>query len=291
MTNRAQILSQRLEEAFGHIPVPEPEETVYDSSGDDLEFLEVAELLGGRHWRELDADDLMYQHDALAFLSPEDFRFYLPAFVRFALLDFDAADLIPTRRDPGRPARRSPDHLADVDVTAYAAIVDGAAGQGYQLAGFVRTFDEAPSDVAQIVVEYLDATGELVLDSFDTGQVSSPGEWQRVEDVRTAPAGTRSVRVRLLATRFTEGDNDAYFDALVLRSLATATLSVDDVELYEGDSGTTGAVFTVSLSCPVDGAVTVDFVTADSTALQRWDGRWVTESFTGFEYSTRCHLD
>jgi hypothetical protein len=156
----------------------------------------------------------------------------------------------------------------DVDVTAYAALVDGAAGQDYQFAGFVRTFDEAPGDVAQIVVEYLDATGELVLDHFDTGQISSPGEWRRIEDVRTAPEGTRFLRVRLLATRFTAGDNDAYFDALALRSLATATLAVDDVELYEGASETSDAVFTVTLSCPIDGTVTVDFATADGTAVQ-----------------------
>ncbi len=48
-------------------------------------------------------------------------------------------------------------------------------------------------------------------------------------------------------------------------------LTVGDVQLYEGDSGTTDAIFTVRLSCPVEGAVTVDFTTADGTAMAGTD--------------------
>jgi hypothetical protein len=153
----------------------------------------------------------------------------------------------------------------DVDMSAFADVIDGGE-QDFRFTGFVRTFDEAPSDVAQIVLEYRDGTG-LVLDTYDSGQVQSPALWQPLEDERTAPVGTRALRVRLLATRFTSGDNDAYFDALELRPLRTATLVVDDVELYEGDSGTSDAVFTVTLSCPVEGEVLVSFATADGTAL------------------------
>ncbi len=208
---------------------------------------------------------------------------------------------------------------------AYAPVIDGG-GQDFRFEGFVRTFEETPPDVAQIIVEYRDAGNQLVLDSFDSGEISSVLEWQQVDDLRTSPAGTGWIRVRLLASRFTGGDNDAYFDALSLRSLATAALSVDDVEIHEGvvaagnggggsdsdsdsdsdsgggsdsdsgggsdsdsgdsdsdsdsDSGgsggtggvppdpvTTDAVFTVRLACPVDRPVTVDFTTADGTAV------------------------
>ena len=100
--------------------------------------------------------------------------------------------------------------------------IDGGA-QVFAFAGYVRTFEESPPDVAQVVVEYRDAAGQ-VLERFDSGEISSVGAWQRLEDVRPAPVGTRWLRVRLLATRFTGIDNDAYFDALSLRSLRTATL-------------------------------------------------------------------
>jgi uncharacterized repeat protein (TIGR01451 family) len=44
------------------------------------------------------------------------------------------------------------------------------------------------------------------------------------------------------------------------------TLSIDDVSVTEGDSGTTTAAFTVSLSAPSGRTVTVDYATADGTA-------------------------
>src|SRR5262249_29445650 len=43
-------------------------------------------------------------------------------------------------------------------------------------------------------------------------------------------------------------------------------LSIDDVELMEGDTGTTDAVFTVTLSQASNQTVTVDFATTDGTA-------------------------
>jgi hypothetical protein len=88
-------LAELLEEAFGDLPVPAPEAIIRNPAVEDLECGQVAELLGGRHWRDLTAADLMFEHAALNFLSPEGFRFYLPAFTRFALLEFDAADMVP----------------------------------------------------------------------------------------------------------------------------------------------------------------------------------------------------
>ncbi len=93
--DRARILSRRLEEAFGHLDVPAPETIVRDPDPDHLECRQVVELLGGKHWTDLGPAELMYEHAALNFLSPGGFRFYLPAFARFALLDFEAADMIP----------------------------------------------------------------------------------------------------------------------------------------------------------------------------------------------------
>jgi RHS repeat-associated protein len=45
-----------------------------------------------------------------------------------------------------------------------------------------------------------------------------------------------------------------------------ATVSISDVSIKEGDSGTTNATFTVSLSNPSTQTITVDYATADGTA-------------------------
>jgi len=49
------------------------------------------------------------------------------------------------------------------------------------------------------------------------------------------------------------------------------TLSVDDMSVVEGDQGTVNALFIVSLSSPSTAPVTVDFATADDTALAGLD--------------------
>jgi len=46
-----------------------------------------------------------------------------------------------------------------------------------------------------------------------------------------------------------------------------SSVSIDDVSLSEGNSGTTNATFTVTLDSDVAGGVTVDFATADDTAV------------------------
>lgn len=48
---------------------------------------------------------------------------------------------------------------------------------------------------------------------------------------------------------------------------AQPSISIDDVSVAEGDSGTTSAVFTVSLSNPSSQTITVNFATANNTAL------------------------
>lgn len=61
----------------------------------------------------------------------------------------------------------------------------------------------------------------------------------------------------------------------------TPTLSIDDVTVTEGDSGTTAATFTVSLSAPAGpGGVTFDIATADGTATVA-NGDYVARSLTG----------
>jgi uncharacterized repeat protein (TIGR01451 family) len=155
----------------------------------------------------------------------------------------------------------------EVSVRAYEVRIDGGSsldeGQRFAFTGRVRTFQESPPDTARVVVEYRDRTNAVVLDAFDSGEIASPDEWREVADVRTAPAGTGWIRVRLVATRFAGQANDGYFDDLALRSLRAPTLTVSDVTVHEGDSGETPARFTLRLACPFTREVTVAYATAD----------------------------
>jgi large repetitive protein len=160
--------------------------------------------------------------------------------------------------------------VQDVNVSGYAAhILTGA--QELELQASLRTFGESPSDTARVVLEFRDPANLVVLDAWDSGDIASPGAWQRVTHRRTAPAGTGWIRVRLISTRHNsgaDGANDGYFDAVSLRSLRAATLSIGDALAYEGPVGTTtNAVFPVTLSCPVESEVSVRYATADGTAL------------------------
>src|SRR5262245_13393887 len=60
-------------------------------------------------------------------------------------------------------------------------------------------------------------------------------------------------------------------ESLEDRHLLAATLAISDVSVYEGDQGTVNAVFTVTLSEPVAGTVSVNYGTADGTAEARRD--------------------
>jgi hypothetical protein len=51
----------------------------------------------------------------------------------------------------------------------------------------------------------------------------------------------------------------------------SASISISDVSVTEGDSGSTTATFTVSLSAPSSQAITVDFATSDSSATSPAD--------------------
>jgi RHS repeat-associated protein len=121
----------------------------------------------------------------------------------------------------------------DVDVSAFAA--DTAAGlQQFEFRARVRSAAEAAPDTARVVVEYRDASNENVLAAYDSGEVSSPGNWAALQDVRTAPAATRWVRVRLLSTRHTGATNDGYFDALSLRAKTGAGVRLSGAVTDDG---------------------------------------------------------
>ncbi len=105
-----------------------------------------------------------------------------------------------------------------VDVSSLAAGID--SGQlAFDFSGFVRTFEQTPSDTARIVVQFLSASNG-VLDTFDSGAIVNSLAWQEVEFSSVAQASTRFVQIDLLSHRNSGSNNDGYFDALSLNARA-----------------------------------------------------------------------
>src|SRR5215212_2521611 len=88
-------LCLRIDESFGGMPYPGDARIVLDNSGYHLECEEIKSALRGNHWRNVSFETLDQLRSALAFLSPEGYRFYLPAFMISSIVDFGRADVIP----------------------------------------------------------------------------------------------------------------------------------------------------------------------------------------------------
>ncbi|MEE8385879.1 MAG: Calx-beta domain-containing protein, partial [Dehalococcoidia bacterium] len=156
--------------------------------------------------------------------------------------------------------------IQDIDVSAYAETIT-AGRQWFVFGGWTWTLYEAPTDTARVIVEFRDLNNRFVLDDFDTGAFSSPSQWLSFGGELLAPGGTGWIRVRLISTDL----GDAYFDALDVRSVRAAMVTVDDIEEPEGHRYIRDAVFTVRLACPTAEEVRVDFMTADGTAIAGQD--------------------
>jgi len=99
----------------------------------------------------------------------------------------------------------------DIDVSSYATYID-VSYQQFSFSAWIRDWNN--DDKARIIVEYRDASG-TALESYDTGEQGTT-TWTQYSDTRTAPVGTRSIRVRLLSRRYNGTDNDGYSDDLSL---------------------------------------------------------------------------
>lgn len=102
----------------------------------------------------------------------------------------------------------------DVDVSFFAATID-AGNQTFNFSGYSQVFEQETNDGAQMIVEYRNPGG-TVLDYYDTGENNLGSVWTLYTDTRTAPVGTRTVRVRLIAYSRAGTSIDGYFDVLSL---------------------------------------------------------------------------
>jgi hypothetical protein len=103
----------------------------------------------------------------------------------------------------------------DVNVSLNAINID-AGLQTFTFSGYTQSYNQASPDGAQIIVEYRNAANTVVLTSYNTTVTHNTAGWVNYANTTTAPAGTRFVRVRLLASLNSGPSNDGYFDNLSL---------------------------------------------------------------------------
>ena len=107
----------------------------------------------------------------------------------------------------------------DVDVSKYAKDI-GAHKQQFIFNGYVYSLDQGPnSDQAQIILTGLDSSKTKITTIFNTDSTRSLNKWRLVADTFFAPASTKFVRIQLIAIRHVGGDNDGYFDNMVLNAI------------------------------------------------------------------------
>jgi uncharacterized repeat protein (TIGR01451 family) len=88
----------------------------------------------------------------------------------------------------------------------------------------------------------------------------------------TGSAGSvGSITNQVSVSRTDPGANTNYNTASAITAVIAPSLSINDVSLFEGSSGTTNAVFTVSLWPPPGQTATVQFATSNQTAVAGTD--------------------
>ena len=168
----------------------------------------------------------------------------------------------------------------DVDVTPFAEWIDDGL-QRFSFEGYIHSSNTTPPDTTRVVVEFRDAANAAVLGFYDSGEDASVNVWRYLSDLRLAPAGTRIIRVRLIATRKRDsGLLSAYFDGLSLRSLGTPVVLLADHDVVEGDENNVMLPYDLRLSCSTQRQVSISFATADGTAKTPQDYVAATGSFT-----------
>ncbi|MCD0460362.1 pre-peptidase C-terminal domain-containing protein, partial [Roseiconus lacunae] len=110
-----------------------------------------------------------------------------------------------------------------IDISPFSDDIDLGA-QLFSFSGWVRSFEQENPDLTRIVVEFRSSDDEI-LDVFDSGNSSNVANWKEVDFTRFAPIGTRSLLIRLIATRNSGSNNDGYFDGLSMRTRAPTLVS------------------------------------------------------------------
>jgi hypothetical protein len=129
-------LAEEIEAAFGDVPRPDPPLTLGAGPMQD----DVEDALAGKDAGELTADDALAVRLDLWSLTPDAFRYYVPALLRLALADPDAVDgldegVFDVLTPPGDPdgRERFDERMALLDERQRSALGDFACWFGAQV--------------------------------------------------------------------------------------------------------------------------------------------------------------
>lgn len=173
-------------------------------------------------------------------------------------------DLIGGMLDPGNPAiapgRLSVGTLAVGATGTLALELNGAVPQ--VSADQVNATSVTLAGALQASLGFTPPTGTAFTIVSVSGSAPVTGTFAGLPQGATLPIGGRPFRIS-----YTGGDGND----IVLTALAPLTLSITDVTVVEPYTGSTNAVFTVSLPQPATQTVTVQYATIDGTAVSPAD--------------------
>ena len=143
----------------------------------------------------------------------------------------------------------------------------------YIFTGYVRSFDQEPSDEAQILLEYRNAADSTVA-RFDSGLVTSLDNWQLLGDTTIAPSGTTTAIINLIARRKNGTNNDAFFDNLSLTKIVNDSCEApcDDVGIL--------TLTTDAIPNNVGGSAAATLVNGTGMATYNWSNSDTTNEVT-----------
>ena len=122
--------------------------------------------------------------------------------------------------------------------------------------------------------DYEGTSGTL---TFNPGEISQTITVSALNDSRDEPTETFTVDL-LNPVNVTLADNQGL--GTILDNDEPPAATINDVQIVEGDSGQTNAIFTVSLSAASGYPITIDYTTADGTAIAGVDYTAVNATLT-----------
>ncbi|MGH2808724.1 MAG: DUF6714 family protein [Actinomycetota bacterium] len=80
-----------IERAFAAVERPTNAELLHPQSADDMDIEPLYDIV---RWEDMTDADVIYNYSALAFLSPEGFRYFIPAYLIYALRNPESPEAV-----------------------------------------------------------------------------------------------------------------------------------------------------------------------------------------------------
>lgn len=163
-----------------------------------------------------------------------------------------------------------------------ATVTEGNSGT--RTATFTVTLTGAASEVVTVRVSTQDGTASTADNDYSTLTQTltfQPGETTKTFNV-TVIGDTRGEATETFFANLSQPTNATIGAAQGIGTITNddAALTIEDVKIVEGDSGTQQAIFTVRLENPPASTVTVNFATSNNLAIAGDDGDYEAKSGT-----------